>query len=123
MSPEVQLPARTMLIKALVPNGRRQLQAGMFAEARLATAVRPRAVVVPEEAVLALQGSYVVWVVDSGKVARRAVTLGVRAPGQVEIVTGVDAGEQVVVGGLEMLQEGAPVAATVVERKPEAVQE
>ncbi|MDX2121114.1 MAG: efflux RND transporter periplasmic adaptor subunit [Gemmatimonadota bacterium] len=116
VSPEVQLPGRTLLVKALVPNGRRQLQAGMFAEARLATALRTSAVVVPEEAVLAVQGSYVVWVVDSGKVARRPVTLGVRAPGEVEIVTGVLPGEQVVVGGLEMLQDGAPVSATVVER-------
>ena len=74
VSPEVQLPGRTLLVKALVPNGRRQLQAGMFAEARLATALRTSAVVVPEEAVLAVQGSYVVWVVDSGKVATAPAT-------------------------------------------------
>jgi membrane fusion protein (multidrug efflux system) len=116
VSPAVQLPARTLLVKALVPNGRRHLQAGMFVEARLATAVRPRAVIVPEEAVIAIQGIYYVWVVKDGKVTRRAVTLGVRSPGEVEISAGVEAGEQVVVGGLELLQEGAPVNATVVER-------
>lgn len=116
VSPAVQLPARTLIVKAVVPNGRRHLQAGMFVEARLATEVRPRAVVVPEEAVLAVQGGSYVWVVDSGKVTRRAVVLGVRSPGEVEITTGVQAGEQVVVGGLELLQEGAPVQATVVER-------
>jgi membrane fusion protein (multidrug efflux system) len=116
VSPAVQLPARTLLVKALVPNGRRQLQAGMFAEARLATAVRPKAVVVPEESVVALQGNYFVWVVEQGKVARRAVVLGVRSPGEVEINSGVDAGDQVVVGGLELLQEGAPVTPTLVER-------
>ena len=116
VSPAVQLPARTLLIKAIVPNGRRKLQAGMFAEARLATAVRPRAVVVPEEAVIAIQGISYVWVVQDGKVTRRAVTLGVRSPGDVEVSQGVTAGDQVVVGGLELLQEGAPVAATLVER-------
>lgn len=118
VSPEVQLPGRTLLVKAVVPNGRRLLQAGMFAEARLATATRPRAVVVPEEAVLAVQGVYVVWVVQEGKVARRPVSLGVRSPGEVEIASGVQPGEQVVVGGLEMLQDGAPVTPTVVERGP-----
>ena len=118
VSPEVQLPGRTLLVKALVPNGRRLLQAGMFAEARLATATRPRAVVVPEEAVLAVQGVYVVWVVQEGKVTRRPVSLGVRSPGEVEITSGVQPGEQVVVGGLEMLQDGAPVTPTVVERGP-----
>ena len=53
--PVVQLPARTILVKALVPNGRRQLQAGMFVEVRLATEVRPKAVVVPEDAIVPLQ--------------------------------------------------------------------
>jgi hypothetical protein len=46
------------------------------------------------------------------------VELGVRTPGFVEARTGVQPGEQVVVGGLERLQEGAPVAPRVVERRP-----
>jgi len=116
VSPSVQLPARTLLVKALVPNGQRILQAGMFIEARLETAVRPSAVVVPEEAVVAVRGDFFVWVVDSGKVERRSVTLGVRVPGEAEITSGLGGTEQVVVGGLEMLQPGAPVSATVVER-------
>ena len=116
VSPSVELPARTLLVKALVPNGMRQLQAGMFAEARLETAVRPSAVVVPEEAIVAIRGDFFVWVLDSGKVDRRTITLGVRVPGEAEITSGLDGTEQVVVGGLEMLQPGAPVSPTVVER-------
>jgi membrane fusion protein, multidrug efflux system len=118
VDPIVQLPARTILIKAVVPNGRRQLAAGMFAEARLATEVRPRAVVVPEDALLPLQGAFFVWVSKDGKATRRQVGIGVRTPGFVEIKSGVDAGEQVVVGGQERLFEGAPLAPTVVERTP-----
>ena len=121
VDPVVQLPARTIMVKARVPNPRRELQAGMFIEARLATAVRPDAVVIPEDAVLSLQGARVVWVVADGKAARREVTLGVRRPGFVEVTDGVSAGEQVVVGGAERLMPGAPVAPTVVERgKPAA---
>ena len=116
VDPVVQLPARTILIKALVPNGRRQLQPGMFVEAKLATEVRPSATVVPEDAIVPLQGASYVWVVVDGKAARRQVGLGVRSPGFVEIKSGVDPGEQVVVGGQERLAEGIPVAATVVER-------
>lgn len=115
VSPSVQLPARTLLVKAVVPNGRRRLQAGMFAEARLATATRPRAVVIPEQAILSVQGTQIVWVVTDGKATRRPVTIGVRAPGEAEITSGVEAGEQVVVGGLEMLQDGAPVMAMPVD--------
>ncbi len=117
VDPVVQVPARTILVKARVPNGRRLLKPGMFVEARLATEVRTNAVVVPEDAVLPLEGSDFVWVVvDGGSVTRKQVTLGVRTPGYVEIKDGVAVGEQVVVGGLQRLFEGAPVAPTVVER-------
>jgi membrane fusion protein (multidrug efflux system) len=116
IDPVVQLPARTILVKALVPNGRRLLQPGMFIEVQLVTEVRPRAVVVPEDAILPLQGASFVWVVRDGKATRRQVGLGVRTPGFVELRSGVDPGEQVVVGGLEQLSEGAPVTPKVVER-------
>ena len=115
VDPVVQLPGRTVMAKARVPNTRRELQAGMFIEARLATATRPEAVVVPEDAVLSLQGAQVVWVVNDGKAARREVTLGVRTPGFVGGVKGVEAREQVVVGGAERLEPGAPVKATLVK--------
>ncbi len=116
VDPVVQVPARTILIKARVPNGRRLLKPGMFVEARLATQVRPNAVVVPEDAVLPLEGADYVWVVSEGSVSRRQVTLGVRRPGWVEVREGLTDGEQVVVGGLQRLFEGAPVAPTVIER-------
>jgi membrane fusion protein (multidrug efflux system) len=123
VDPVVQLPGRTITVKALVPNPGRQLQSGMFIEARLATAVRPGAVVIPEDAVIALQGSTFVWVVTRGKANRRQVDLGVRTPGFVEARTGVQASEQVVVGGQERLAEGAPVAPKVVERAQVRAQE
>jgi membrane fusion protein (multidrug efflux system) len=118
VDPVVQLPGRTIMVKAQVPNTRRELQAGMFIEARLATDVRPNAVVIAEDAVLPIQGTNYVWVAADGKATRRQVELGVRTPGFVESRTGVEAGEQVVVGGQERLAEGAPVAATVVDRTP-----
>ncbi|MBA3553788.1 MAG: efflux RND transporter periplasmic adaptor subunit [Gemmatimonadales bacterium] len=119
VDPIVQLPARTITVKAQVPNPRRELQAGMFVEVRLATAVRPDAVVIAEDAVLPLQGVTFVWVADSGKASRRQVELGVRTPGFVEARSGVEAGEQVVVAGQERLSEGAPVAPKVMDRSPQ----
>jgi membrane fusion protein, multidrug efflux system len=118
VDPIIQLPGRTIMVKARVPNPRRELQAGMFIEARLATAVRQNAVVIPEDAVLPLQGSNFVWVIADGKATRRQVELGVRTPGFVEVKSGVERNETVVVGGQERLAEGAPVNATLVDRTP-----
>ena len=118
VDPVVRLPGRTISVKAVADNPDRVLQTGMFIEARLSTDVRPNAVVIPEDAVLPLQNQVFVWAIVEGQATRREVELGVRTYGFVEIKSGVDAGEQVVVGGLERLYEGAGVMATVVERRP-----
>ena len=103
VDPRVQLPGRTITVKAVVPNPTRVLQAGMFLEARLETTRRTKAVVVPEEAVLPLPSGNVIWVIIGEQPERRQVELGVREPGQVEILKGIEAGELVVVGGAERL--------------------
>lgn len=109
VDPRVQLPARTITVKAQVANPRRELAAGMFIEARLETTRRNSAVVVPEEAILQLPTGNVVWVIKGDTPERRPVELGVREPGQVEILKGVEAGETVVVGGGERLNPQSKV--------------
>ena len=99
-----------IVVKARVPNGDEVLKAGMFIEAELAIATRADAVIVPEDAIQPLRTASIVWAVVDGLASRRVVTLGTRSRGDVEIVEGVEAGEQVVVGGLERLAEGMPVA-------------
>src|SRR5882672_4693058 len=117
VDPVVELPGRTILIKARVPNPEHQLQAGMFIEARLATEIRPNAIVVPEDALLPMSGATFIWAVKDGKADRRQVSVGVRTAGWAEIQGGgVEAGDQVVVGGAERLFPGAPVMPQVVER-------
>src|SRR6267378_6552704 len=117
VDPVVELPGRTILIKARVPNNEHQLQAGMFIEARLATNIRPNAVVVPEDALLPMQGATFVWAIKQGKADRRQVSVGVRTAGWAEIRGGgIEAGDQVVVGGAERLFPGAPLMPQVGER-------
>ena len=116
VNPVVRLPARTITVRGVVQNPRGELQPGMFAEGRLVAAVRENAAVVPEDAVLPLQGRTYIWVIVDNKATRRPVELGVRTPGFVEIRSGVATGETVVVGGLERLVEGAEVRPTMVER-------
>jgi membrane fusion protein, multidrug efflux system len=110
VDPVVQEAGRTIVVKARAPNPDRFLRPGMFVEARLATSSRANAVVVPEDAVQPLRTANVVWAVKDGKASRRVVKLGARSQGVIEILEGVQAGELVVVGGLERMAEGMPVA-------------
>ncbi|HUF64967.1 MAG TPA: efflux RND transporter periplasmic adaptor subunit [Gemmatimonadaceae bacterium] len=110
VDPVVQPSTRTILVKARAPNRDRRLSAGMFIEARLATSTRASAVVIPEDAVQPLRTANVVWAVVNGQASRRVVELGARSQGTVEVISGVNPGELVVVGGLERMGEGMPVA-------------
>lgn len=117
VDPVVRLPSRTILVKAQAPNPRRELQPGMFVEGRLVAAVRENAVVIPEDAILPVQGAAIVWVVANDVAQRREIAVGLRTPGFAEIVRGLEAGERVVVGGLERLTEGAAVRPQLVTRE------
>lgn len=123
VDPVVALPARTIMVKAVAANGDGVLAPGMFLEARLATAVRGDAVVIPEEAIAPTAGASYVWVVLDGKATRREVELGVRTPGFVEIRRGIEASESVIVGGVDRVVEGMSVTPTVVTRTPRGARE
>lgn len=113
VDPRVQLPGRTITVKAVVDNPDRLLRPGMFVEARLATHVRPNAIVVPEEAILPLGGTNYVWAITPENTAKRVeVELGVRRPGYVEVRSGLSAGDRVVTGGHALLYPDAPVTVT-----------
>lgn len=120
IDPVVQTANRTIMVKGRAPNPNRVLRPGMFIEARLATATRMNAIVVPEDAVQPLRTANVVWVADGGKASRRVVQLGARSQGVVEIVSGIRAGELVVVGGLERMAEGMPLGARPRAKSPSA---
>jgi membrane fusion protein (multidrug efflux system) len=109
IDPIVDNTNRTITVKGLAANRDQVLKPGMFIEARLATAVRQNAVVIPEDAIQPLRTANIAWVVDKGKASRRVVQLGVRSAGFVEVLSGVKAGEMVVVGGLERMGEGMPL--------------
>ncbi len=88
------------------------LKPGFFAEVALATEVHEGAVVVPESAVQASERGFVVYVVDGGRAKQRPVQIGLRTgDGAVEILSGIAAGETVVIEGSDRLADGMAVEA------------
>jgi membrane fusion protein (multidrug efflux system) len=99
---------RAFKVRATIPNEDLALPAGMFMHVTLELDSRD-AVVVPETAIVPQGGKSYVYVVDGDKAERRAVVLGIRQPGTVEIAEGVAPGETVVVSGMQRLRNGAAV--------------
>jgi membrane fusion protein (multidrug efflux system) len=100
---------RSVTIRAQLPNPTGALRPGMLMTVSLATAQRT-ALSVPESAVVPTNREPYVYVIGDELVAqRRTVTIGQRASGRVEILTGLEAGERVAVLGLVSLRPGVPV--------------
>lgn len=70
------------------------------------TAVPASRVVVPKAAVRSVDGRTVVFVVRDDRVERRAIRTGSENGEQVEVESGISAGERVVVDGPDTLQDG-----------------
>jgi len=109
---------RTVLLRARVPNPGARLKPGMFARVGLELDSRSGVVVVPEQAINPRGDKYFVFKVMDGKADRVAVALGVRRPGEVEIVKGIAAGDMVITENQPMLQPGMMV--NIVPDKPPA---
>jgi membrane fusion protein (multidrug efflux system) len=109
VSPVVDTETRTVTVKARVPNTESELRAGQFGEVRLELGLRPEAVVVPEAAIVPGRTEDAVYLVEGDTARRRVVTLGTRTVGRIEVVSGVEAGDTVVVAGQQRLSDGVPV--------------
>ena len=99
------------------PNPGNILRPGQFGKVRFVADIKKGAMVVPQEAVNELQGSYQVAVVgDDNKVSIRPVTMGERIGALWEVTDGLKAGDKVVVQGIQKAREGGQV--TVKEWTP-----
>lgn len=97
--------------KAELANPSAQLRPGQFVRVTLAGARRPAAIVVPQRAVLEGPQGKFVYVVDDGKAAIRPVELGEWTGNDWVVLSGLKAGERVIVDGVFKIGPGAPVKA------------
>ncbi|HEY4270557.1 MAG TPA: efflux RND transporter periplasmic adaptor subunit [Candidatus Udaeobacter sp.] len=92
------------------PNPGNILRPGQFGNVRFVADIKKGAMVIPQEAVNELQGSYQVAVVgNDNKVSIRPVKMGERIGAMWEVTEGLKPGDKVVVQGLQKAREGATV--------------
>lgn len=110
VSPVVDPTNRSVTLKARVGNPARALRAGQFANVVLGLERRPDAILVPEAAIVPRAGQTFVFLIEGGQATERPVRVGERARGIVQIASGVEAGDTVIVAGQQKVREGSPVA-------------
>ncbi len=105
----VNSSTRAILVQALIPNTDGRLRPGLLMKSNIVRSQR-QSLAVPEEAIVSAGEKKTVLVVgDDNKVAEAVVTTGNRQAGYVEILSGLKAGDKVIIEGLQKAHAGAEV--------------
>jgi RND family efflux transporter MFP subunit len=108
INPSAEQGSRSITLYVSVANRDGALKGGMFAKGQLILDRSPPTAVVPAGALREEAGQAFVYTIENGKVARRAVTVGMREEGLVEIRSGLEKGIPVVRARITDLKPGSP---------------
>ena len=122
ISPQVNTQSQAILAKATFDNTSFQLRDGQFVRAKIIWNSRPNAVVIPTTAIIFQGEERFVYVAsnqapgeNSGSSApslvaqRQPIQLGLVKGDRAEVISGLQAGTQIVVSGTQKLRDGAPI--------------
>ncbi|MBJ7590551.1 efflux RND transporter periplasmic adaptor subunit [Aeromonas veronii] len=110
---EVDAGTGDVLLRVLVDNPERRLLPGLYVQARIPRARYANALTVPQQAVVRTSGQTSVWVVDGqGQAQLVPVNTAELVSSQYRIASGLSAGQQVVIEGIDRLTSGIQVIAS-----------
>ena len=116
---------RSVMARAVLNNDNRLLKAGMLMRVQLNKNPR-QTLVVPEEALVTTGNENAVMLIQNAEnvsVKRQIVELGERRKGSVEILSGLNEGQQVVTHGTLKIRDGALISIRAVEKDNESLSE
>jgi len=104
----------TMKVEAAFPNPGSYLRPGQFARVRVPVEHRENAILVPQRAIVELQGAKTVMVVDQqNKVQVRTLRVGDKSDNYLIVLDGLKAGERVIVEGMQKARPGGEVKPSI----------
>ena len=116
ISPAIDSKNQAFGIRVTLDKPDESIKAGMFARTDVSVALRPQALFVPKEAVLSVNGKDRIFIVDANnQVTERVVAVGLRNDKSIEILNGLNEGEQVAITNLARLRTGITIVANAVQ--------
>lgn len=100
----------TIRIRIIFPNPKRLLKAGLTCNLRVRASSPATMLLIPYRAVVEQMGEYFVFTLSGNKATQRRVVLGMNINDMVIVKDGVQAGDQVVVEGMQRLRDNSVVA-------------
>lgn len=104
---------RTLLVEIHLPNPNGNIKPEMVAKVNLVRQKKNNAILVSENLIqLVDRDRYIVYVENNSVAQERRVTIGGRDGNRVEVVSGLNIGERLIVSGYQKLVDGSPVVIT-----------
>ncbi len=113
ISTRVDPVTRVVRVRGYIDNESRILKPGMFLSVSLQTGMQKNAIMIPEHAVTVSAAGHFAFAVENDIAVRKAITVGQRKKGWVQVLSGIDADALVIVEGLQKIRDGGPVKVTI----------
>ena len=109
LSPAISAETRTFKGKLMIDNSKLLIRPGMFVKADIVTESHSSTIVIPKNIVRNERNRRTVFVVDQGIAVAKQVRLGLEEKNSVEVLSGLDKDDQLIVRGFETLRDGSKV--------------
>jgi multidrug efflux pump subunit AcrA (membrane-fusion protein) len=105
----LELSTRTLQAEIYIINKDRALKPGMFANVEVILLEKPETLVIPREAVLESGSEMSVFVIEGKQAARKPIAIGYEQDQMVEVLKGLNAGDQVIIKGQQLIKDGSAI--------------
>lgn len=109
VSEVVDPQTRTLPIEVTIPNQDHRLKSGMFCRIKINVAELKNRLVLLQDALVQEQGANYIFVVQDHIAKKRKITLGVKEDSKIEVLEGLQEGENVIIFGQQGLKDGTEV--------------
>jgi RND family efflux transporter MFP subunit len=108
----VDLKNRSIGVVAYVADDSACLLPGMFVSVNIPLQIHDNAIIIPDRAVIEIASETFVYVAEGDTAHKRVVTLGIREGDKVEILSGLELSDMVIIVGNTFLDDGSKIRAT-----------
>ena len=109
VSPVLNSDSRMFKAKLTIDNAALKLRPGMFVKVDIVVAAKDSALVIPKDIVLERDSDKTVFIVEKGVALERKIATGLNSKNDIEVLSGLDEGERLIVEGFETLRNRSKI--------------